>query len=383
MQSPSGSNILTPEAVSTPEGSIIETSPSTIRGNNSPVPIPESCLSSTFLPVGGVIPCFAPQHRLALPPASPQGWTIVDMELMHHFTLAGPGFLAASEKMHDIWQVTVPKLAFSDKSGCAMHGILALSSLHLAFLEVENRSARLINATAHYDQAVRIMGAMVPNICKDNYESLFIASTLIVVFATASPLLPGHANTENGPWTLPEWLPLIRGVYSILKEVGSWMENGCLSPILKFHLYDGPDPVSDDIDKALNDLYRLCTDTSEPAPEEIKNTDVSSTYFGAIHELRKSFVGSADPKHNPISLIFIWPICTSDKYVALLKQRRPRALIIFAYYCVLLKRMEVHWWLRGRAEYELVRIEKSIQELEKWRKWLEWPTKMVRGELPT
>lgn len=299
---------------------------------------------------------------------------------MHHFTVSAPEFLASNEFKTTIWRDMVPKLAFGDKYTCAMHAILAVASLHLGFLERENRSIRLINATAHYDKAVRIVNVMIPNICKDNCEALFISSILIVVFATASPLLPGHISPENEPWSLPEWIPLIRGVHSILKEVWNWVETGCLAPILKVHFYEGLEVMPSDIKKTLKNLYQLCTDTSEPDPEEVKDTEISSTYFSAIHQLQKSFANAHDPECTTVSLIFLWPICVSDKFVALLKERRPRALIIFAHYCALLKQMEVHWWVNGRAEYELVRIERSIQEPERWNKWLEWPKKMVRGE---
>lgn len=376
MQAQSGLSTCSSETASTPESSV-GTSPPTLRSDttSSSHQSPGN-LSFSLLPV----PVFAPQqHRLALPPASPFRWTMQDMELMHHFTISAPEFLASSELIASVWRNTVPKLAFGDKYGCTIHAMLAVASLHLGFLEPENRSMRLINATAHYDQAVRIISVVISSICKDNCEALFISSTLIVVFATASPLLPGHASSENESWTLPEWVPLIRGVHSILKEVWTWVETGCLSAILKVHFYDGL--VPEDMSKALNNLYRLCTDTTEPDPEEIKDTETSSTYFTAIHELQKSFANSANPGCSTVSLIFLWPICVSDKYVALLKEKRPRALIIFAYYCALLKRVELHWWVDGRAEYELVRIERSIQELEKWNKWLEWPTKMVRGEV--
>lgn len=303
------------------------------------------------------------------------------MELLHHFTIAAPRFLASNDTLAGMWRDEVPKLAFGDQCGCALHGILAVAALHLAFLEPENRSMRLISATAHYDQAVRLISVMIPNINKDNCEALFITSTLIVVFATASPLLPGNASPghRNEPWSIPEWIPLIRGVVSILKEVWNWVETGRLGPMLGFRFYDGPDPLPGEMKTALNDLYRLCTDASEPDPEEIKDTEISSTYFTAIHELQKSFSNSVYSQTSMVSLMFLWPISMTEKFVALLGEKRPRALIIFAHYCALLKRIEMHWWVDGRAEYELVRIERSIDDLEKWNKWLEWPTKMVRG----
>lgn len=370
-----------PSSESTRGSSIAETSTSSAIHTNTSSP-PHQSSSASCNPAFSfpLVPVFVPvQQRLALSTTSQLGWTMQDMELMHHFTLAAPAFLASNEAVAGMWRDAVPKLAFSDEYGCAMHGILAVAALHLAFLEPENRSMRLITATAHYDQAVRTISAMISNICKDNCETLFISSSLIVVFATASPLLPGNSGHENEPWSLPEWIPLIRGVHSILKQVWDWVETGRLGAMLGFRFYDGPDPLPEEMKKILGNLYRLCTDTSEPDPEEIRDTDISSTYFTAIHELQKSFSNSVDSGSSMVSLMFLWPVSLSDKFVTLLKEKRPRALVIFAHYCALLKRIESYWWVDGRAEYELVRIERSIEELDKWKKWLVWPTKMVRG----
>lgn len=364
-----GNSLLSPPA-STPDSYI---------GSPPSETVIRTSLADTSLP-----PLQNQQHQHLIPFTSPHlgftfSWSTTDLELMYHYSRVAPSFLASSESLINMWSHDVPRIAFADKSGCAIHAILAVSSLHLALVESHNRTSRVITATAHYDQAVRTMGAMVPHICKDSCEALFISSSLIVVFATASPLIPGNA-IENDPWSMPEWIPLIRGVYSILREVWEWVESGCLGPMLKVKFYERTGVSSDEIE-ALNALYRLCTDTTESDPDEIKDTEVSSTYFGAIHKLHKSFVSCTEPgkQFNTTSLIFLWPICVSDKYVSLLKERRPRALVIFAYYCVLLKRMELHWWVGGRAEYELGRIERSIRDLEKWKKWLEWPAKMVRG----
>ncbi|KAH0608345.1 uncharacterized protein H6S33_001479 [Morchella sextelata] len=376
------------DIASTPSSTI--TVQNTINASNSssllspPASTPDSYIGSpsplvtavrAFLPNTFIPPLQNQQHQQQqnnnqhlIPHTSPHpgftfSWTTTDLELMYHYSRDAPSFLASTGSLIDMWTHDVPRLAFADKSGCAIHAMLAVSSLHLAFLEPHNRTFRLITATAHYDQAVRILGAMVPHICKDSCEALFIASALIVVFATASPLVPGNA-VENEPWSIPEWVPLIRGVYSILREVWDWVESGCLGQMLKVQFYERTG-VSSEETEALNALYRLCTDTTESDDDEIKDTDVSSTYFSAIHKLRKSFGSCTDQaRYNTTSLIFQWPICVSDKYVSLLKERRPRALVIFAYYCVLLKRME--------------RIERSIRDLEKWKKWLEWPAKMVR-----
>ncbi|KAG0127830.1 hypothetical protein HOY82DRAFT_567056 [Tuber indicum] len=304
---------------------------------------------------------------------------MTDMELIHHWSLSVPSSFTTTDDAETIWRDVIPRLAFRESQGCLVHAMLAISALHLAFIEPDKRSQRMCVAADHYGEAVRgvkdSVGAPTA-IGKDNCEGLFVSSTLIVVYAIANPMLTEKVSppTEIPPWTMPAWLPLIRGVHSILKTMWAWIEAGCLSPLLLGHTYIGDSAGEDE---AMNALFRICTDKRELDADEIKDSAVSQAYFGAIHELQKNFANEVALRRKMVSLIFIWPISVSDAFFALLQERRPRALIIFAHYCVLLKRLESFWWVEGRANYELGRIERTLPE--PWRKWLEWPVKMIRG----
>ena len=303
---------------------------------------------------------------------------MVDMELLHHWTLAVPSSMGAGEEVVNLWRDAVPRLAFRDggSGGGLMHAVLATSALHLGVVEGgEGRDGRLRVAAEHYGEAVRAVkeSVSVPGgITRANCEGLFVSAALIVVYAVASPMALETSEAET-EWVVPAWLPLIRGMHSILKEVWEWISGGSLAPMFAGH---GSIDESLSEDPALEALFRICTDRREEDADEIKESSTSSTYFAAIHELQKSFTNPA-LRSNLVSLIFVWPISVGEGYIALLQEQRPRALVIFAYYCVLLKKLEGVWWVQGRAAYELDRIEQSLSE--NWKKWLEWPVKMIRG----
>jgi hypothetical protein len=72
-----------------------------------------------------------------------------------------------------------------------------------------------------------------------------------------------------------------------------------------------------------------------------------------------------------IGNIFVWPITATDKFVELLVERRPRALVIFMHYCALFTLIEEFWWCKGSAMLELHRCEMCLSH--DWLPWIEWP----------
>lgn len=73
-------------------------------------------------------------------------------------------------------------------------------------------------------------------------------------------------------------------------------------------------------------------------------------YNRAINELYKSygaFYESAEPQD--ITDVFVWIAMVADDFLPLLRENRQKALVIFLYFCMLLKRLRSRWWLDGWA----------------------------------
>lgn len=73
--------------------------------------------------------------------------------------------------------------------------------------------------------------------------------------------------------------------------------------------------------------------------------------------------------------ILCFPKQDSAAFSQLIKRRVPQALIMLAYYCVLLDVLDSRWWIRGWASRVLRDILGSLEE--PWRQWVEWPARSV------
>lgn len=72
------------------------------------------------------------------------------------------------------------------------------------------------------------------------------------------------------------------------------------------------------------------------------------------------------------------------RFLALLQQHEPAALVLFARNIVLLKFIDDVWWLHGKNEHLV--MDYAIQGIrglipEPWLWAIEWPLKVVRGDI--
>ena len=76
-----------------------------------------------------------------------------------------------------------------------------------------------------------------------------------------------------------------------------------------------------------------------------------------------------------IASIICFPKQDGGKFATLIKQRKPQALIILAYYCVLLDILDNRWWINGWSTRVLRDVMGSLDE--QWRHWIEWPMQSI------
>ena len=110
--------------------------------------------------------------------------------------------------------------------------------------------------------------------------------------------------------------------------------------------------------------------TSTPSPEDQLVNETCATAFS---ELRRTF---ALPYATGFSLEFgdavaFWTMHQSPEFFDLLKEDNPKALVVLAFYCVLLQRSENNWYVEGHGRKLLAEI---CRRLERgWENWIIWP----------
>jgi hypothetical protein len=252
-----------------------------------------------------------------------------------------------------------------------MHGILAMSALHLAYSKPSKRASYLSQSAIHHQSGLRQVSTILPHVTKDNCTALYIFSAVICMFTLASPRAPDDFLVvgESG---IAEWLLLFRGTRSIIELSRDTLKTGVLGPMFairerKFHLRQ----------QVPSDPF-LEGEQLDELTERIRRTARShvQAYADAIQELKKLFaVVFLDGARCESEDVFVWLFRVSDEYLMLLRERTQEALAIFAFFCVFPKRLEANWWIEGWSGHLMTRIHLLLDE--EHRLWVRWPMEEI------
>ncbi|KAF7871629.1 hypothetical protein EAF04_003736 [Stromatinia cepivora] len=284
-------------------------------------------------------------------------FTLLDMELLHHYTTSTYMTLVSSPYLATLWRINIPQLAYSQE--IVMRGLLAIAALHLAYYKPEKRDFYISAAVSHHRKALAGAITMMADVNDENCIALFVFTSITFLYSLGSPrkpldfLIVGENDVSN-------WVSLLRGVSTITDRAPETIYNGSLRPL--FSAGARRDQLRNDqsICPPNQDLVYL----SDFLTASIADPHDLEAYIQSINELQKSFTVFSNRNRDNFELtdLFIWPYRVSDHYLSLLRQQTPAALIIYAYFTVLMKSLDSHWWIKGCSEYLIAQIYGLLDE---------------------
>lgn len=295
---------------------------------------------------------------------------MLELELLHHFTTETCYTLSDRHDSHELWRVTVPQVAF--QHDFLMRGILAIAALHLSCLRPDRQAHWSHVAAKQQDAALGSFRRIMTHMDQSNCDAFLALSSLIVVYGFESPKNSDSLGMFNyNGQDSDEWLPLIRGVNSIIMSVWPWIKNGRLSGLLHDHVQEPPQTELPSIlNEQLSHLENMC-DHASGGPETI------NAYKTALATLRVCFVrmNNRPPYECEVSIAFLWPVLLPQEYITMLNEKRPEALVILAHYCIILHHLDDYWWMRGWATHIINNIHHELDD--NWLYFIQWPTNVI------
>jgi hypothetical protein len=293
----------------------------------------------------------------------------IDSTLLHHYIMSTSLSLATDAKSKTVWQVTVPHIA--SQFPFLLHGILACAALHLAYLDPSQGRELMIRGRVHQDRAMPLFRSAIENPNKDNCDAVFAFSHLLVIYSFAAEredeqLFLVESNTLE---VLPNWLYFIRNGCSMLCDVWDEVESGPVGSLVS--VWEIPITFSEAEQEPLMDS--LVSAIPLQGFEDSWSEDVCEIYRNAATELGVAFSCTQDSSagFTAWDALRIWPMRISEAYLNLLSQRHPGALILVAHYCILLQRLDSHWYFEGRAKRLLFTVMSCLDR--RWHHIVKWP----------
>ncbi|MCJ1440030.1 MAG: hypothetical protein MMC23_000512 [Stictis urceolatum] len=266
----------------------------------------------------------------------------------------------------------MPQLGF--KHDFLLKGILTLGALHLSHLVPARQSEFRLKASSLQQEALTSFQATLPNLSESNCQALFCFALLLIPIAFAMRLTDETSNVSE--LDAIDWVWLIRGGLSILRTHEDNFRNSFLYPFLDY---------ANNTEAATSHDHPYAADIAVlfEVARGMEDGEASRACILATHSLLTTFIQATQlqERHEGTMLqALAWPAHQSEKFMELLSQRNPQALIIVAHYCVLIhigSQDEDSWFLIGCAERMLSSIKASLPE--PYHNLLEWPERTILG----
>lgn len=262
-----------------------------------------------------------------------------------------------------------PQIGFS--SDFVLRGILALAALHIAYLRPLDKEIYLAQAQVHHEAALQTVAPILPAVMDENCTAVLLFSSLTCFYSCARPRKPGDLLLMEGG-QLCEWLVFFRATRTILHYDDAALRQGPMAP-----MFINGDRSVQLCEARASDGQIYVRELKQLIQEDVEDPGEVAIYFAALDELSKSFGVVMDPESGRCepSDVFVWLMQVSDDFLARLRESRPVALVVFAYFCVIIRRLDWAWWLSGCSFHLMAGLYQLLDN--KYRVWLQWPMEQI------
>lgn len=274
-----------------------------------------------------------------------------------------------------------------------MHGLLAVSALHYAHLHPHQHSHYTHLSTRHQTLALGLFTTALPTLSPTTSPAFLLLSSFVFLLNTYPLACAQSLGNNNTPIiTIPaivQSLSLIRGTKSLLllsPDVWAHARSGPLRDLFA-HVAPATHPSGPFVDKldALVDALRLgLTGTPASATKRV-------ALLAAVEALRHTYALLVAARvGDRRDRLWTWAVVVPEEVLGLLGEECPVALVVLAYFCVLVAGVECgvgeeQWFLKGWSGGVVECVvgvlegkEVEGQEEGVWREWVEWPVSCVR-----
>ncbi|EHK48432.1 hypothetical protein TRIATDRAFT_214444 [Trichoderma atroviride IMI 206040] len=345
------------------------------KASSSPVSVATAAASPTVAPSATQLP----QSRNDPIPT----YTTKDMALLHHWTWSTSQSVADFPDVSRYWQTVFPQIAFEHVF--VMHAILSLAALHQAYLDPKRRRQLTMEAIRYHNQALQGFQRGIASMNDGNSDALFACSSLniIYVFAMYGQLyddveLDMTPAARQSRILGAEWLPMVRGVEAILRPVYQRVRLGPFGSLLSLGNWDHLDPDServadDERFRRLGSIWADCGDR-EIYDKALFCVRKSLAYMKQFETMNPETAGTL-AYNRRLSGPLVWIYITPEEYFLRLHQRQPHAMLLFAYFGVVLHSLNGYWFFE-RWGRNIVQVVDDLLG-EYWKPWTEWPRQVV------
>ncbi|KAF4509053.1 hypothetical protein G6O67_005361 [Ophiocordyceps sinensis] len=302
----------------------------------------------------------------------------MELKLMLRYVMETGGTIAIDDKTRFLYCNHIPELAL--KSDALLYCIYSLAALHLAASD-ENKEPAIADAHRKYlSMALREHNKALASLCAANADVVCLTSSL---FRVCSFTLLQERSRQ--PYEPPvEWLMMNASTTAVFLAAFKVLGDSPQSVAYKLLqtspvIHDEGERFGEMRRKGLEYMTRRDArrDADEPWDPEIQDAyETTLSYLGgAVEAARKGEMAEVCRR------LIIFPMLVKGRFIELVQEGRPRAMVLLSHYFALLSLYKNVWWIGGAGVYEVRCIAKSLTG--DWLAMTKWPLEVVEsGKVP-
>ncbi|KAJ6071436.1 hypothetical protein N7499_009450 [Penicillium canescens] len=283
--------------------------------------------------------------------------------------------------------MSIPRMASSFPY--LLDSLLALSALHLASVEDENRASWLDTALNYQGQACSGLGKVISDLSPPDYEPAFVASIFILILAMGLKAISIHSQPPDPVSVVLEVRNLISGPAMISSRIheaggGSQLEGWLCAPETQESLEAGEHSHGSAPEEDNKKLFRLHGNIVASLNQLLSTIDTKEdskkdTYRGTWQLLYQAI--EPWPKIGAQGGVIAWPLFLSDEFCSLLQNGEWMARILFLHYGLAMRLMCNRWYVRdwGRR-LVMATLEPLVEIPQEWNDTIAWIGKAAQGD---
>ncbi|KAK7515552.1 hypothetical protein IWZ03DRAFT_206152 [Phyllosticta citriasiana] len=308
----------------------------------------------------------------------PSGLNVAQLELFHNYCTSTAYTLYTLPGLQNFWRVNAPAIGFSYPF--VLHGLMAMSAVHLSKFDQERREYFQRQMDHHWDIAIRAATSALSHVDSENGHALFI----FAVIASFVALARGPRRGDYlifGEKGMCEYRVLLHTIRLIVETAKLELMHGVLAPVVcpgNHRVGQVPERESiPDDSEHLKDLRLLMQEVEvRKDPEHLLYQRTAASLwvsYSLVFDIERP--DGQVPMHG----VFVWLFRLSEAFMDLVQQRKPVALVIFAHFCPLLNELQARWWVKGWVYHLMSGIYESLER--EFRVWVQRPMEQI-GWIP-
>lgn len=292
------------------------------------------------------------------------------LELFHHFFSHILAFFCLDSHLSSGFSsLEMTKCIFA--APFLMNEILGFAALHLSIVRPLQQSFYRHHAAGLQTHALTEFNGANMDVTPETCLPMFLFSSILALHMLSENLLFRTGGFDTFLNEFVQSLRLHRGVRAVTAQSWPLLLESPLKSLLEAegNALTSSQGGSGGECAALMDLL----DSSDSMHMSVRNT-----YRETIKHLQSAFDGSHQhpSRFSAVGPVISWPVIIPPRYIDLLEERTPEALIILAYFGALLH-LHREMWIFGDSGVYIITSVKDYLGPD-WEIWFRWPSELVQ-----